>query len=108
MDNPGLEELLSNAADEYYHKYYRQDWPYEFDMERLFQEEEPFAYLIDVIDKSIQNGGILSPIVVKTNTLQKELFPEQSLDNVLSGSDLYEIFSEEEMKKGEQNKKNCK
>jgi hypothetical protein len=37
-----------------------------------------------------------------------ELFQEESLSRALEQSDVYEIFSEEEMKKGEQNKKNCK
>ena len=37
-----------------------------------------------------------------------ELFEEQSLSKLLEQSDIYEIFSEEEMKKGEQYKENCK
>ena len=75
-------------------------------MSDVFNMTGGIQYLIDAIDHSIQNG-VLKPQVMTAGGYN-ELFQEESLSRALEQSEVYEIFSEEEMKKGEQNKKNCK
>lgn len=105
MDNAGLEELVCEAVTELERSknaYNR----FQYDMSDVFNTTGGIQYLIDAVNHSIQNG-VLKPQIMTAGGYN-ELFQEQSLSSALEQSDIYEIFSEEEMKKGEQNKKNCK
>lgn len=105
MDNAGLEELVCEAVTEWEH--YKDVYNrFQYDMSDVFNMTGGIQYLIDAINHSIQNG-VLKPQVMTAGGYN-ELFQEESLSRALEQSDIYEIFSEEEMKKGEQNKKNCK
>ena len=105
MDNAGLEELVCEAVTEWEH-YEGGSNRFQYDMSDVFHTTRCIQYLIDAVNHSIQNG-VLKPQIMTAGGYN-ELFQEQSLSRALEQSDIYEIFSEEEMKKGEQNKKNWK